>query len=294
MKALFVKYSSKYNATETHERKLAESLTLIIAVCCSFYEFIWTGIYDVFFGLTTLLSLIVSTTFMSHFERNYKILVYAQLIYITWISVLIQWSLGSIQNSSFTMAWYFLSSIGAFLFLNQKQARIWLVMFLSILGITVVIFPSFSLNGAQINETVRRLFYLLNIGIPFLIIFIFTTNFFKGLSKQTSGNYSLLEIIKEKNQGIKEALKHEKELGLLKTKLVSIIPHQFRTRLTLIQSSMGLLEMLTDSISKQELKRCKKTKGRINLAIAKMTELINDTLVFTKRHLETSKTTLKK
>ena len=141
MKTLTYKYC--FNASDSGDIKFAKSLILIISICCSFCGLAWSGIYYFFFGfgLTTLLPLIfvvivISSIFISHFTSNYKILVYGQLACIKWVTGFIQWSLGSIHDSGFVIAWCFLGPIGALLFLNEKEARIWMVMFILILGIT--------------------------------------------------------------------------------------------------------------------------------------------------------------
>ena len=224
----------------------------------------------------------VSAIFISHAASNYKILVYSQLGCITWISAFIQWSLGSIHDSGFVIAWCFLGPIGALLFLDEKQAKIWMLMFIFILGITAIGVPTFSMDGAKVTANARTIFYLMNIGVPSTIIFSATTYFLKNLINQKERNFLLLQITEEKNQRIEESLIKEKELGDLKTHFVSTASHQFRTPLAAIQSNSELLQMLADNMDEEASKRFKKVTGRITGEIAKMTELMDEVLLLGK------------
>jgi len=103
---------------------------------------------------------VIPSIFISHFVSDYKILVYAQLTCIVWIPTLIQWNLGSIHDSGFVIAWCFLGPLGALLFLKEKHARIWMLIFLLIVGITVIVVPTFSMDRAQVTKNVRMAFYL--------------------------------------------------------------------------------------------------------------------------------------
>ena len=287
MKTLISKYN--YNDADSEEIKFSKSLILIISICCSFCGLGWSGIYYYFFGfsLTVVLPLIfvgivVSAIFISHAASNYKILVYSQLGCITWISAFIQWSLGSIHDSGFVIAWCFLGPIGALLFLDEKQAKIWMLMFIFILGITAIGVPTFSMDGAKVTANARTIFYLMNIGVPSTVIFSATTYFLKNLINQKERNFLLLQITEEKNQRIEESLIKEKELGDLKTHFVSTVSHQFRTPLAAIQSNSELLQMLSNNIEEDASKRFKKVTGRITREIAKMTELMDDVLMLGK------------
>ena len=287
LKILISKYC--FNSLDSEEIKFAKYLILIISICCSFCGLAWSSIYYFFFGfgLTTVLPLIfvfivISSIFLSHFISNYKVLVYAQLACITWVTAFIQWSLGSIHDSGFVIAWCFLGPIGALLFLNEKDARIWMVMFVLILGITSIGVPTFSMDGAKVTENARTIFYLMNIGVPSTVIFSATTYFLKNLIKQKERNFTLLQITKEKNKEIEKSLRKEKELGQLKTRIVSTVSHQFRTPLAVIQSNVGLLEMFANKKSQEEFEKYKKVNNRITGAISKMTELMDNVLILGK------------
>mgnify|MGYP000745678097 CR=1 FL=1 len=92
------------------------------------------------------------------------------------------------------------------------------------------------------------------------------------------------DITKEKQQQkkLKESLKREKDLTELKSRFVSNASHQFRTPLTIIQSSLGLLESHSEFSSEASKKRFQKSYTRIKEQIERMTELMNDVLILGK------------
>jgi PAS domain S-box-containing protein len=211
LKALMLKYD--YNAADTKERRVDKSLILIIAVSCSFCGLAWSAVYYWFlgFGLTTILPLIfviivIPSIFISHFLSNYKVLVYAQIICISLVPTLIQWSLGSIHNSGFVIGWCFLSPLGASLFLKEKYAKIWMLIFFLVVGITVIFSPTFSNNAIKVTETARTLFYLMNIGATFLIFYIASFYFINELKHQREHLF-LLSVSESVNKEIKQFFK---------------------------------------------------------------------------------------
>ena len=284
MKTLTSKYC--FNTSDSDDIKFAKSLILIISICCSFCGLAWSSIYYFFFGfgLTTVLPLIfvvivISSIFISHFTSNYKILVYGQLACITWVTAFIQWSLGSIHNSGFVIAWCFLGPIGALLFLNEKDARIWMVMFILILGITSIGVPTFSMDGLKVTENARTIFYLMNIGVPSAVIFSATTYFLKNLIKQKETNFSLLQITKEKNKEIEKSLESEKELGILKTNFVSMVSHEFRTPLAAINANSDIILRYFDKLSRDDINE---RLGKIKSEVLDMTVMLEDILIIGK------------
>jgi len=83
------------------------------------------------------------------------------------------------------------------------------------------------------------------------------------------------------------SLKKEKELSRLKSRFVSTASHQFRTPLSVIQSSIGVLSMQIDSANGNfEPEKFKgkfdRVYGRIKEQIARMTDLMNDVLILGK------------
>ena len=266
MKNILNNYCS--NNLDSSELRTLKSLILIIAICCSFCGLAWSAFYYSVFGLgvTTILPLVfvvivVPFIFISHFAGNYMLLVYTQLICILLVPTLIQWSLGSINDSGFVISWCILGPIGALLFISTKAARIWMLLFFLIVAITVFFSPFFSSDGTLVTEEIRRVFYMMNIGATSLVIFIASSLFLKSL---------------------KQSLEREKELGKLKSNFVTTASHQFRTPLAVIQSNAELLQIFISASEKKDLDKYNKVTGRITDAVTKMTELMDDVLNLSK------------
>lgn len=173
LKRLINKYA--YCTSDSDELRLYKSLILIISVCTCVFGIAWSGFYYVFlgFGIATVFPLLYAATvilsiFISHYTNNYKLLIYLQLICIPLVVILVQWSMGSVYESSFVLIWCFLGSFGAALFLNKKHAKVWMLLFLLIIGVGYIV-PLLFINEADIPKKRYILFSLINILILFLI-----------------------------------------------------------------------------------------------------------------------------
>jgi len=87
---------------DSREMAFRKLLILSIALTCCVCGVVWSGLYLVVFGfgLTAVLpfsfTIIVGSAIpISHYTRNYKLLVYAQLACITWVPAFLQWSIGT-------------------------------------------------------------------------------------------------------------------------------------------------------------------------------------------------------
>ena len=283
MKKLINKYA--YNAADPQELRLIKSLIVIFAVSCSLCGLVWAGFYYAYFGfgLTSIsplafVALVVPSIFISHFTNNYKLLVYAQLICIVLVPLFLQFSLGSINDSGFVISWCFLGPLGSLYFLNRTSSLIWMLVFILVVCLSLIGFPPLSADGAKVTENLRGIFYLMNIGTPFIVIFIASSYFLKNLNSQRKANASLLKVAKESNKHLEISLAREKELGELKSSFIAVASHQFRTPLAVIQSNAELLEMLNTSGVKQEPEKYAKVTNRITETISKMTYLMDDVL----------------
>lgn len=216
-----IKTLKKYawNEADSDELRFSKFLILIISIVCCFCGGVWSVMYYVFlgYGLTMLLPLIFMTLvmpaiFISHYLRNYKILVYVQLLCITWVSALIQWSLGSMHNSGIVLSWSFLGPIGALLFFHTKHAKVWMFMFLSIVLISTIVEPELSNDGLRVTQSARTVFYLMNLGIPALMVFSSAFYFVKNLFEQKEKNLQLLKTSKEKTKKIEASILYAKRI----------------------------------------------------------------------------------
>ena len=176
-------------------------LILVIALSCSLSGLIWSLIYYLVFGfgvtmaLPLLFTLIMGASIIvSHLLKEYYILVYAQLICITWISALLQWSIGSMGDSGLVILWSFLGPMGALIFLSVRQAAVWMGMFVFIVIISSVFEPQLLGEKLSVSSGERVLFYSMNIITSLLIAFITATWFVKTIQSERNNS----EILKDK------------------------------------------------------------------------------------------------
>ena len=85
----------------------------------------------------------------------------------------------------------------------------------------------------------------------------------------------------------------EKELNELKSRFVAMASHQFRTPLSIIYSNAELIEFKNKINGKNNSDRVDLTTNRIKSEVDRLTELINNILIFEKYELEETKKEMK-
>lgn len=90
------------------------------------------------------------------------------------------------------------------------------------------------------------------------------------------------EDLEKTKKELSMSLEKEKELGALKSRFVATASHQFRTPLTVIQSSMGILSMQKDLMDERLKPSFEKAYNQIRTQIGRMTDLMNDVLILGK------------
>lgn len=180
-----------------------KKLILLIALTCCGFGLIWSLLYYSIFGLGLTMALPFSftvivgvTIWISHWRADHLPLIYAQLICITWISALIQWSIGSMDQSGIVIAWSFLGPLGAVIFLSLRQSIFWLMMFLIIIVVSVVFQPALLGEPLIVSPGARILFYLMNLGISAIVIFSASAWFVKTIQYEHTRSEGLLQKIK--------------------------------------------------------------------------------------------------
>ncbi|MFT6503740.1 MAG: PAS domain S-box-containing protein [Crocinitomicaceae bacterium] len=81
---------------------------------------------------------------------------------------------------------------------------------------------------------------------------------------------------------LSKSLEKEKELGELKSRFVSTASHQFRTPLTVIQASLGVLDIQKEHLDEKFKKTFEEVNDRVGLQIKKMTTLMDEVLILSK------------
>lgn len=80
-------------------------------------------------------------------------------------------------------------------------------------------------------------------------------------------------------QEVQQALEKEKQLNALRNIFISTASHQFRTPLTIIQSSLDIMDMYVEDLAELKAKPFKKQFKRIIEEIERLQSLMNDVLL---------------
>jgi len=200
-----IQITKKYahRSGDTEEITFVKQLILMISLSCCFFGLLWCLLYTfVFgFGLTALLPLsfvviVGSAILISNQLADHRPLVYTQLACITWISALIQWSIGSMDASGLVIAWSFLGPLGAAIFLSFRQSLLWIFMFCVIVVISAAFEPTLLGHVQEVSETEKTIFYIMNIGISSIVVFMASAWFVKTMHFERGRANNLLQKIK--------------------------------------------------------------------------------------------------
>lgn len=164
---------------DTNEITFTKVLALLVSLACCFCGLLWSLLYfQVFgFGIITLLPLIFVvvvglSALIAHLLRQYLILVYAQILCIMGVTSLIQWSIGSIDQSGLVFAWSFLGPSGAIIFLDRSKAMLFMTLWLGLLGVSTFLEPNLFGFSYDLPRSTKALFYMINLGASFGVLFL--------------------------------------------------------------------------------------------------------------------------
>src|ERR1700712_2951876 len=103
----------------------------------------------------------------------------------------------------------------------------------------------------------------------------YTTHLEELVSERTQSLNATVEALQSAKEEVSFSLEKEKELGLLKSRFVSIASHEFRTPLTSVQLSVSLIEQYAKVLNSANIV---KHVGKIKSAVGNLTSILNDFL----------------
>ncbi len=166
------------SGARTDDELFARRLIRIVALTCCGCGLVWSAMYTAVFGVGPTMALplvfvaVVGTALAwSYWSGGHVGLVYTQLLCITWISALIQWSIGGTVQSGMVICWSFLGPIGALLFLDLRRALVFMAMFLGITVYSAVAEPELLGHPLAVSGAARALFLTMNIAVALSVVF---------------------------------------------------------------------------------------------------------------------------
>jgi adenylate cyclase len=192
-----------FDPKDTVEIRSEKFAIFLVAGSSSIAGIIWTAMYYLVFGWRQITILPPLFTFfvgaalvISHISKNHKYAIYTQIIFIMFITTLIQWGIGGVYDSGFVIVWAFLGPICALIFFSAKQSVPWFLLFLIILAITVAFDDTFSSHGLLVAEGTKLFFFAMNLGVSSLVVFSFAGFYVAAAKRERErANNLLLNVL---------------------------------------------------------------------------------------------------
>ena len=201
-----LKQSFAYDPHDSDDIRLEKVTIFLVAASCCLAGMVWTAMYYVVFGFGLIAILPFSfvvivggSLAIFHVIRKHHPLVYIQIICIIYITTFIQWSIGGVFDSGFVLAWAFCGPVIALMFFSLKHSLIWLLLYLANIMITLVFDDFFSMHAHQVSETTQIIFFIMNLSVSSLVVFIFASYFVtSAVNEREKANRLLLNILPSK------------------------------------------------------------------------------------------------
>lgn len=108
---------------------------------------------------------------VSHMLKNHKFLAHGVFIGTLVVPIICQWAIGDLHEGGMTIAWAFLTPLGILIFVSIRPALVYMGIFLVSIIITALYQPTLPGAPVEISETTIKLFYCMNLGTSFIVIF---------------------------------------------------------------------------------------------------------------------------
>ncbi len=189
-----------YDINDTESIRTEKYSIFLVAGATSIAGVLWSIMYYIIFGwgLTSFLPLSFSiivgiSLILSHTTRKHRIAIGAQIFCITYITAIIQWSIGSLTDSGLVLLWAFLGPITALMFYTIRQAIIWFALFLLNIAITLLLPIFFTTSIQAVSYGTRLFFTAANLSFASTIVFAFSSYYVNRAIKEQKRTSQLLE-----------------------------------------------------------------------------------------------------
>ena len=163
-------------ASDDDELRRQKRLLLAMALMILPAAILWGVLYLAFseplsasiplsYAAVSLLSIIIFGL-----TRTFGFFQFSQLLLILLLPFLLMVALGGFVHGSVVVLWALLSPLGALLFAGRRQAGLWFLAFLGLVGISGALEP-FAPSDNNLPSIVVIAFFAMNLGAPGVVIF---------------------------------------------------------------------------------------------------------------------------
>ncbi len=154
---------------DSDETRVRKVILTLAASTVTVLAFIWVGTY-LALGLPVSAAIpftyqVASLVSLAVFARtkSYKPLRFSQIVLMTILPFLLQWSLGGYVASSAVSMWALIAVFGALFFYSAREAVPWFSAFVVLTVVSGLADPYLAASAAPIPSTVREAFFVLTI-----------------------------------------------------------------------------------------------------------------------------------
>jgi diguanylate cyclase (GGDEF)-like protein len=174
---------------DSDDLKLKKTMLTFIALGIASMAIFW-GLLYIYVGYTLagiipLSYAVISFGSIFFFCRSKRFLFFrfSQLLMILLLPFTLMWSLGGFANGSVVMIWAVFTPVAALFFSDIGEAIGWLVAFLALVVISAIIDPHVAAMVEPMKTSTNTLFFLLNMGASFLLLYMVLLYFVRDRQK---------------------------------------------------------------------------------------------------------------
>lgn len=174
---------------DSDDLKLKKTMLSFIALCISSMAIVWSVLYIsmgyILSGLIPLAYALFSFggTYLFWRSKRFAFFRLTQLLLILLLPFALMWSLGGFANGSVAMIWAIFAPVAALFFSDIGEAIGWLAGFLALVVLSAVIDPHVAMMVEPMEPETNTLFFLLNMGASFLLLYMVLLYFVRDRQK---------------------------------------------------------------------------------------------------------------